>query len=228
MRRIVLALATLCPLPLLAQTPRDSVISVSAFRTTRVTPDRAALYLIVEGTAETAADAIARVDVKLKAVTDALKSFGARVRLDPPVSYGVGPTPSPNGYPSPSTPPTSLARSVMRAQLDRLDQLAPVVAAAIAAGAATISTLSFESSVADSVRRARINEAIGVARLDAEAIATSLGGRLGSLVSVSTTGNPFGFQSSSTLAFDARFVQQAQTPDIQVTTSVTVQFRIVR
>ena len=228
MRRIVLTLATLCPLPLLAQTQRDSVISVSAFRTTRVAPDRAALYLVVEGTAETAADAIARVDIKLKAVADALKSFGARATLDPPVSYGVGPTPNPSGYPSPATPATNLARSVMRVQFDRLDQLAPVVAAAIAAGAASISSLSFESSVADSVRRARINDAIGVARLDAEAIATSLGGRLGSLVSVTTTGSPFAFQPSSMLSFDTRFGQQAQIPDIQVTTSVTVQFRIVR
>jgi uncharacterized protein YggE len=116
----------------------------------------------------------------------------------------------------------------MRVQFDRLDQLAPVVAAAIAAGAASISSLSFESSVADSVRRARINDAIGVARLDAEAIATSLGGRLGSLVSVTTTGSPFAFQPSSMLSFDTRFGQQAQIPDIQVTTSVTVQFRIVR
>ena len=223
-----LFLAAALPWPLLAQTPRDSVVTVSALRTVRIAPDRASLYFIVEGTAETSTDATARVDSKLKAVTDALKGFGARVRLDPPISYGVGPSPNPSGYPGAASPPTSLARSVLHLQLDRLDQLAAVMAAAIGAGAATTSSLTFESSVADSVRRARIGEAIAAARLDAEAIAASVGARLGSLVSISTSGGPFSFQGPQNLNFDGRFGQPAQVPDIQINTNVTVQFRLVK
>jgi len=227
MRRF-LVLFALLPVSLLAQTPRDSIVSVSASRTTRIPPDRASFYLIVEGTAETPADAITRVDTKVKAVTDALKSFGSRIKLDPPIAYGVGPTPALNGYPGVAAPATNLARSVIRVQIEHPEQTAAVIAAAIAAGAASSSSLTFESTAADSVRRARIAEALSVARSDAEAIATSLGARLGALVSVTTTGGPFGFQASSTLNFDNRFGQQAQTPDIVVTTNVTVQYRLVR
>lgn len=228
MRLRILALALL-PLRLPAQGVRDSVITVSASRTTKVAPDRASLYLIVEGTAETPTDAVARVDVKLKLVSEALKALGSRVALDPPIAYGVGPSPAVNGgYSGMNTPATNLARSVMRVQLNRPEQTANVVATAIGAGAATSSSLTFESSVADSVRRARIGDALNVARMDAEAIASSLGARLGTLVSVSTSGGPFGFQGPGMLNFDNRFGQQASVPEITVTTTVTVQYRLIR
>jgi len=110
----------------------------------------------------------------------------------------------------------------------RLRLLALTVAAAIGAGAASSSSLSFESSVADSVRRARIGDALTVAHMDAEAIATSLGARLGALVGASTTGGQFGFQGPSTLNFDNRFGQQASAPEVSVTTTVSVQYRLVR
>lgn len=226
MRLRLLALALL-PLRLPAQAVRDSIVSVSASRTSRVVPDRASLYVIVEGTAETPTDAVARVDTKLKTVSEALKALGSRVTLDPPIAYGVGPNVTQNGYPGMSTPVTNIARSVIRVQLSRPEQIANVVAAAIGAGAATSSSLTFESSVADSVRRARIGDALNVARMDAEAIASSLGARLGTLVSVSTTGG-LGFQPPSTLNFDNRFGQQATAPEIVITTSVTVQYRLVR
>ncbi len=227
MRIQLLALALL-PLQLPAQTVRDSIITVTASRSSRVPPDRASLYVIVEGTAETATDAVTRVDTKVKAVSDALKALGSRVVLDPPVAYGVGPSPSPSGYPMASQTATNIARSVVRVQLGRPEQTANVVAAAINAGAASSSSLSFESSAADSVRRARIGDALGVARLDAETIATSLGARLGALVSVSTTGGPFNFQQPLSLNFDNRFGQQASVPEITITATVTVQYRLVR
>jgi uncharacterized protein YggE len=227
MRLRILALALL-PLRLPAQVVRDSVITVSASRTSRVAPDRASLYLIVEGTAETPTDAVARVDAKLKLVSEALKALGSRVALDPPVAYGVGPSPATNGYSGMSTPATNLARSVMRVQLNRPEQTANVVAAAIGAGAASSSSLTFESSVADSVRRARIGDALNVARMDAEAIASSLGAHLGTLVGVSTSGGSFGFQPPSMLNFDNRFGQQSSVPEITLTTTVTVQYRLIR
>jgi uncharacterized protein YggE len=193
-----------------------------------VAPDRASFYVVVEGTAETPTDAVARVETKLKAVTEALKGFGSRVTLDAPVAYGVGATPAPNGYPGVATPPTNLARAVLRVQLGRPDQVANVVAAAINAGAATSSSLAFESSSADSVRRARVSDAISVAHADAEAIAHSLGAQLGALVSVTTGGGPVGFQQSSSLVFDQRFGQQAPAPEVSVTTTVSVQYRLIR
>lgn len=226
MRLRFLLLAAL-PAPLLAQTPRDSVITISTTRSAKIAPDRVSLYLVVEGTAETPADAIARVETKLKAIAEALKTFGSRVKLDPPVAYGVGPNVTGGGYPS-GAPSTNVARSVVRAQLNGTEQTAQIVAAAIGAGAANSSSLTFESSVADSVRRARIGEALGVARVDAEAIASSLGGRLGSLVSASSSGGPFSYQGPTTLNFDNRFGQQVQPPEIMLNVSVSVQYRLVR
>jgi hypothetical protein len=82
--------------------------------------------------------------------------------------------------------------------------------------------------VADSVRRARINDVLDVARRDAEAIAKSLGARLGALVSVNIGGGNFGFQAPSVLAFDNRFGQPAPAPEVTISTTVTVQYRLVR
>ncbi len=228
MRLRPILLLALLPLQLPAQAVRDSIISVSASRTSRIAPDRASFYVIVEGTAETPTDAISRVDIKLKAVADALKALGSRVTLDSPIAYGVGATPAPNGYPGVATPATNLARSVMRVQLSRPDQVANVVAVAIGAGASSSSSLTFESSVADSVRRARVGEALTVAHLDAESMASSLGGRLGALVSASTNGGAFGFQQPTQLIFDNRFGQQAPAPDLSITTTVTVQYHLIR
>lgn len=227
MRFPLLALLVL-PLQLPAQGVRDSIITVTASRTSRVAPDRASLYLIVEGTAETATDAVARVETKLKVVSEALKAFGSRAVLDPPVAYGVGPSTAQNGFPVANTPPTNLARSVIRVQLSHPAQIANVVAAAIAAGATGSSSLTFELSMVDSVRRARLGEAMNVARLDAEAIAGSLGARLGALIGVSTGGGQFGFQQPATLNFDNRFGQQAPPPEVTVATTVTVQYRLIR
>ena len=225
--RLRLLAAVLFPLSLQAQTRTDSTIAVSATRTAHVAPDRGAMFVIVEGTAETAADANARVETKLRAVSDALKALGQRIEMERPVGYGVSLAQNPNGYPMPANPASYVSRSVMRIQINRLDQISVVVAAALAAGATSTSSLTFESSVADSVRRERIAEAVNVARNDAQALAAALGGRLGALVDVTTTSPNF-FQGQNTLSFDNRFGQQASTPDIVINATVTMRYRIVR
>jgi uncharacterized protein YggE len=225
--RLRLLLLTLVPFSLQAQAVRDSVLTVTASRTTRIAADRSSFYVIVEGTAETAPDAVARVDTKLKAVSDAIKGFGARVEADHPIAYAVGPTPPPNGYPVSTAPATNLARSLIRVQLNRPDQIAQLIAAALAAGASNTTTLAFESSLADSVRRTRIADVLAVARSDAEAMAQALGGHLGAFVDATTSGGQ-GFQQPASLSFDSRFGMQAPAPEIPITTTVTVRFRLVR
>src|ERR1035437_5299664 len=79
------------------------------------------MYVVVEGTAETAPDAVARVETKVKAGSAALKGFGSRLEVDPPIAYAVGATPAPNGYIGAATPASNLARSVIRVQLIRPD-----------------------------------------------------------------------------------------------------------
>jgi hypothetical protein len=86
------------------------IVTVTASRNSRILADRASLYVVVEGTAETAPDAVARVETKLKAVSAALKGFGSRLEVDPPIAYAVGATPAPNGYLGAATPASNLAR----------------------------------------------------------------------------------------------------------------------
>jgi uncharacterized protein YggE len=226
MRLRYLVLATV-PLTLNAQVVRDSIITVTASRTARIAADRASLYVTLEGTAETAADAVARVDTKIKGVTEALKALGTRVVFEPPIAYAVGPTPAPTGYPGVATPASNLARTVIRVNVTGSERLAHMIAAVLGAGAVSTSSVTFEATAADSVRRTRIAEALAVGRLDAETIASSLGGRLGALVDVSTTGGT-GFQQPTVLSFDNRFGQQAMAPEVAITTNVTVRYRLVR
>jgi uncharacterized protein YggE len=217
------------PVTLNAQVVRDSIITVTASRTARIAADRASLYVTLEGTAETATDAIARVDTKIKGVTDALKALGARVVFEPPIAYSVGPTPAPNGFPGVATPASNLARTVIRVNVSGSEHLAHIIAAVLGAGAVSTSSVTFEATAADSVRRTRMAEALAVARLDAAAIAASLGGQLGALVDVSTTGNLLtGFQQPTVLNFDNRFGQQSMAPEVAITTNVTVRYRLVR
>lgn len=227
MRRRFVLLLVLAPFALRAQVGRDSTIAVSTNRTTRVAADRVSFYVIVEGTAETAPDAVTRVDTKLKAVLDAIRGSGARAEVDAPINYSVGATQPPNGYPVANVPATNVARSVIRVQLSRIDQLARTVGAAIAAGAASTSTMTFETSNADSLRRVRIAEAIAGARADAEAMAQALGGHIGALIDASTNASPT-FQQPPTLNFDGRFGQQFPAPETAIVTAVTLRFRLIR
>src|SRR5258708_32047464 len=144
--RFQLLIAALVPFSLQAQVRTDSTIVVSATRTAHVAPDRGAMFVIVEGTAETAADANARVETKLRAVNDALKALGQRIEMERPVGYGVGLAQNPNAYPMPTNSTSYVSRPVIRVRINRLDQISAVVAAAIAAGATSASSLIFESA----------------------------------------------------------------------------------
>ena len=220
-------LLVLVPVSLHAQVARDSTFSISSSRTTHVVADRASFYVVVEGTAETAPDAVTRVDTKLKAVLEALKASGARAEVDAPIGYTVGATQSQNGYPMPASPATNMARSVIRVQMSRVDQLSKIIGAAIAAGASSTSTVAFESSSADSVRRARLAETIAAARADAEAMAAALGGHVGALVDAASTANPT-FQQPPVLNLDGRFGSQYAAPEVMIVTSATLRFRLIR
>jgi uncharacterized protein YggE len=226
--RLGVVVIALFPVVAHAQAVRDSTISVSATKVTRIAPDRAAMYVLVEGSAETPADAVARAETKLKAVSDALKGLGSRVESDNAITYSVGPAAQPNVYPPPSGTLPNVSRAVMRVRMNRVDQVAHVAATALGAGASGVSTITFESTVADSVRRSRMTEVLAVARADAQALATALEGNLGGLVDVSSTAGNIGFAGPTMLSFEPRFMQPPQVPEVVITTSVNVRYRLVR
>jgi uncharacterized protein YggE len=226
--RYLLALAI--PYAAHAQTAaaRDSVITVTSQRVTRTPADRISFYVVIEGVAETATDAVARVQTKIAAVNDAIHRAAPQAKVDRPIAYGVGGTPSQNGFPMPS-PTTQTARSVIRVQSDHPDQVATVIAAAVTAGATGGTGVTFELSSPDSVRRARVAETLAEAHSDAQAIAAALQGHLGALVDVTLSGSPvLSFGSTPTLSFDNRFFQPSAAPEVTVSTNMTVRYRLIR
>ncbi|MCU0633613.1 MAG: SIMPL domain-containing protein [Gemmatimonadaceae bacterium] len=225
-RRTLLLLSV--PLLLEAQATRDSVVSTTVTRTVRVAPDRATLFVGIDGTAETAREAVARAEAKVAQVRDALTRAGAGVELGPAVTVSVGPSPNMRGFPSPSVASSYSARVAMRLTVTRLTALATSVAAALDAGAAQGSYPAFESSQADSVRRAVAAEALPIARRELEAVAAGLGGQLGALLEVSTSTMDRSPGVGTMIAFDGSFGGPTIPPDVAFTVNITVRYRLVR
>jgi uncharacterized protein len=225
--RVALLVLALTPGLVQAQL-RDSIITVSASRMVRVPADKLSMYVGVEGTAETGTDALARVDVKLKNVTDAIQKLGNLVQAERPLSYGVNIAQPQSGYPGIPNTTSYVARAVIRVHVNRLDQVGVVQSAVLAAGASTTTGYAYEAASADSARRARLTEAMAAARADAEVLARAQGMQLGPLVDM-TTGSNLGIQQPSYLSFDTRsYSPQAPAPEVTVSANVTMRFRLLR
>ena len=208
--------------------PEPRIVS-TATRTTRIAPDRVTLYLMIEGSGESPAEASQRASQKLQAVTAAVQQFASGRDAMSTVPYGVSPAQNLPGYPGSSSQTSFLARYVIRIQPSRVDQTASLTAAAIAAGASASSPPLFEATSADSVRRLRYAEALTQARRDAESIAAALGGHLGAVIEVTSTGGFNQAGNSSYVSFMNRyeFAGPVQPPEVLVSATVTVRYRFV-
>jgi len=214
----------------LAQDDGSSRVIATATRTARLAPDRVSVYVVVEGSAESAAEAAQRADRKLQAVTDAVRQLGGRADIVGTVPFGVSPAPNFGGYPGQTASNALVARHILRVNVSRVDQLMNVSAALIAAGASAVTPPTFEASAADSARRAKSAEALAQARADAEALASGLGMRLGSLVTVTSNPGPSLGANQQFMNFGRGF-EMAMTgagamPDVTVTATVTVTYRL--
>ena len=72
-----------------------------------------------------------------------------------------------------------------------------------------------------------MSEALTTAKADAESMAQALGGRLGALVDASSTSSPV-FTQPTTFNFDNRFGSQSSAPEVNITVSVTMRYRLIR
>jgi uncharacterized protein YggE len=165
-------------------------VETVGFGERRVAPDRAVVMLFVESRAASAAAAAAANARAVAAVRDTLRRLG----LDSAATtagYNVGPDYEPP-RPSPRAEGPQrrgyVARTTVRVQLSQLDQVGRAIDAGLARGGSGVEGVFFEASTAEEVRRAALAEAAAAARRDAEALARALGGTLGPLVSVSTSG----------------------------------------
>jgi len=153
----------------------------------QITPDRARIDVAVEtrgATAAIAASENARVSTQVIArlktlgLTDAqLGTWGYTVH--PEYDYSRSDSrPRVIGY---------AARNTVRAEVRRIEQVGAVIDAAVAAGANNIGSLDFYSSNLDQARQQALAQAVLKARADAQIMADAAGGRLGTLLELSST-----------------------------------------
>lgn len=206
--------------------PADSVIGTSAGRIWVLDPDRATFHIIVEDSGATQLDAISRARTHVPAVVAQLRRVSRTVTEAPPVMVHVGERPTYNAQDPSQHPIPYIARTMIRVNALPTDSL-PRLFEAVAAAGATVSTITFFSTKADSVRKARLPELVAIAQQEAEAIAGALGGRLGALIDIHTTGG-VGYEVHTTIALDSRHGGSVSLPQTNVPSSVSVRYRLIR
>lgn len=202
-------------------------VVASATRTIRVAADRATLLVYIEATAEAPAEAAQRAERKVRAVTDTIQHLGLETQMAS-VAYGVSPaTREMVVYPTSAAPGSYTARFAVRLQSVPVARVTDLAAVLVSAGALSAVASQFEAAAPDSIRRVLSSEAIQLARRDAEALAASLGGRLGSLVEA--TGNAFAGPQGSTnlVGLQGGVSGPTPSPDVMLTATATVRYRFL-
>jgi uncharacterized protein YggE len=187
-RKIVCA-ALLLPHLAFAETipsPTPQIVA-TATGEARLRPDRANILVGVQTRAKTAAAAARENNTRQQAVIDVVVAAGvpreqistenynvsADTRIDKP-----GQNPVVVGY---------VVTNVVRVEVRRIEQVGPVIDAALGKGANQIDAVDWFSSNTDAARRQALADAVAKARGDAEAMARAGGGKLGPLLELSTT-----------------------------------------
>lgn len=163
-------------------------IVTSAQSEVRVTPDRATIAIGVQTRGATAAAAGRENARKQQAVIDAVKALGVPSNQISTVGYNVFPETRYDKDSGQQRVTGYVVSNVVRVEVHQVDQVGPVVDAALTKGANQINSLQFTSSKADEARRRALAEAVANARADAEALATAAGGRIGDLLELTESG----------------------------------------
>ena len=194
--------------------PRPPEITAAGRGEVAVTPDRAAILVSVESRAASAAMAASANASKMAAVFQALRAAGLAQAEITTSGYSVGQDPRTLRMAMPSAAPPSLsvpveflARNTVRAMVRRLDDTGKVIDAALAAGATSIASVQFSSANSDEARRNALGMAVSQSQRDAEVLARAVGGTLGRLLSMSSSGpggaTPYGSDTNFSYAIEA-------------------------
>jgi uncharacterized protein YggE len=141
----------------------------------------------VQSRAATAAAAATENSRKQRAIIDAIRAKGIPAEQIATSQFNVIPETryDREGQAVPRTL-SYLVSNIVTVELRRMDQVGPVIDAALGAGANQIHSLNFGLANADSARRSALASAVSVARADAEAMARAAGGSLGPLIELSS------------------------------------------
>ena len=202
------------PIPQIAVTGRGEI---------KVSPDRATIQVSVQTRAVTAAAAAAENATKQQAVLSALRALGLGNDQLSTINYNVYPE---QRY-EPNKEPVIVGYNVMNTILvdvRKLDQVGPVIDAALSHGANMIASLQFYASNTETARRTAIASAIEKARADAEAAARAAHGSLGGLLEINISAyspqppRPMMMARANALATDTPINPGEETLSVEVST----------
>lgn len=175
------------PVPSGAPSAKEPELTTSGRGETRLAPDYAYVTIGVTNPAQNAVDAASENARRFESIMGALRSFGlndrqlltSRYNLTQNFEYPKNGQPKPSGF---------VARSTIRAEVHRLEDLGKIIDASIASGATEVSGVQFLASNTDEARRTAMTEAVRQARADADAMARAVGGSLGRLIALNSGG----------------------------------------
>jgi uncharacterized protein YggE len=175
------------PAPSGVPSAKEPELTTSGRGETRLAPDYAYVTIGVTNPAQNAVDAASENARRFESIVGVLRSFGltdrqlltSRYNLTQNFEYPKNGQPKPSGF---------VARSTIRAEVHRLEDLGKIIDASIASGATEVSGVQFLSSNTDEARRSAITEAVRQARADADAMARAAGGSLGRLIALNSGG----------------------------------------
>jgi len=149
----------------------------------KVTADRATIQISVQTRAPTAAAAAAENAAKQQSVLGALRAVGLGNDQLSTVNYNVYPEQRYQEGKDPEIVGYNVTNTVL-VEVRKLNQVGPVIDAALSHGANMITSLQFSASNTEAARRSAIAMAIEKARADADAAARAARGTLGTLLEI--------------------------------------------
>ena len=162
------------PIPQIAVTGRGEI---------KVSPDRATIQVSVQTRAVTAAAAAAENATKQQSVLSALRALKLGNDQLSTINYNVYPEQRYEQGKEPVIVAYNVTNTIL-VDVRKLDQVGPVIDAALGHGANMITSLQFYASNTEAARRTAIATAIEKARGDADAAARAAHGSLGTLLEI--------------------------------------------
>jgi uncharacterized protein YggE len=170
-----------------AASARDPEVVATGIAEVHIPPTYAVLTMAVTTRAGTAAEAASQNAGKMASTMSALIQAGLKPDEITTQGYSLEQAYDDggrrrNGF---------TARNSLEVRINRIDQVGPVLDAAIAGGATDIAAIQYGSVNMEDARRNAMSDAVKRARADAALIASAAGGTLGRLISItSSSGAP--------------------------------------
>ncbi len=239
LKLLMIALALAAPLG--AQAPRPGggemkemdypILTVSGTGQARVAPDQATVRLGVLAQATTAREAQTQVNRSAQAVLDAIRKAGIPPERIQTIGLSLNPQYA-QGRPDQGPRITGYqASNTVTVLVEDLSKVGPVIDAGLTSGANNLDGVDFGLRNDAAARAAALTDAVGSARIKAEALARALRVKLVEIVEVAEGGvsispPPSPFRGRMAVAAEAMTATPVSAGEVGVEASVTVRWRI--